>query len=247
MPSLIDEVHRRKQADMGAGAVVSKLVPEVLEEGVNQLMRSLTAAPRVVDPKKKPLPEPVKEASDETDAAEYRNSRALSTPVSPVDLGISSAVNVGSVYGTQRLLNKLPFTSLHETAPTLGEAGAQMYGSRYIPLTMLTAGLFNHARAPLSDPLYRQGKRSYGKSFIEGIGGSADAMGQAGREARDRYGVAGIPIQMLHGVLNPLSSLVYGGRSARDLLRSKQGSDLALAAERSIQDALNEDHSTKHP
>lgn len=244
MPLLHEELQRRKQADAGVGTVISKIVPEVIEEGVNQLMRKLTAPPRLIEKNKKEEA-PVKMASDEEDAATYRNTRTVTAPVSPAELAVSIPVNVGSIYGTQRLLNKLPFKSLHEKAPTLAESAGQMYGPKYIPLTMLTSTLLNHARAPLDDPLYRSGKRSYMKSFSEGVQGSADALGEQGSEARKRYGAAGIPLQMMHGVLNPISSLVYGGRSVRNLLRSKQGSDLAIAAEKSIIDALNESNPAK--
>ncbi len=238
MTSLADIVRLRhtKQADVAQ--VVSRIVPEVVEEGVNQGLRKLTNTPRDQAPRpRKRLP---RSQEDEALNQQYRKSRNVSAPVSPGELGVSTALNVGSNYAVPRVLNKIPLKALHGELPHVGEAALQTYGPKYIPLTIATAMGINHLMAPMSDPLYRQGRRGYLESVSEGIGGSADALAERGREARGRYGVGGIPVQMVHGILNPVASLAYGGRSLHNLMRSKEGSDLAMSAEQSIRDALNE-------
>lgn len=69
---------------------------------------------------------------------------------------------------------------------------------------------------PLSDPKYRRGERGYASSWLEGQKGDAERLGRKAEEATQRYGVAGVPLQLLHGFLNPVSSLVYGGTAIKD-------------------------------
>ena len=75
--------------------------------------------------------------------------------------------------------------------------------------------LFTLAR-PFSDPKYKRGERGYLSSWWEGQKGDAERLGHKSEQAAQRYGVSGIPLQMLHGLLNPVSGLLYGGKAVKD-------------------------------
>lgn len=222
---------RRKQAGLDAASVISRIVPEVAEEGVNQAVRHLTARKH----------EPIKSAQPLTEEQQnevYRKSRGVTAPVTPAEIGVTGAANVGAAYLTPRLLNSLGSSALKSEAPTLGKATANMFGPHSVIPAALAAMSLNHLISPLSDPLYHSGRRGYWSSVGEGISGAADTLKERGQEARQRYGLAGIPLQMMHGILNPVAGVTYAGRSLRDMMQGKEGSDLSLRAESVIHAAL---------
>ncbi len=98
-------------------------------------------------------------------------------------------------------------------------------------------GLFS-LTSPLNDPKYRSGDRSYLNSWWQGQKHQADQLGERGRQARENYGIAGVPVQALHGLLNPVSSLLYGGRAVRDYFSGKQASLRIARAETSVRRTL---------
>lgn len=82
---------------------------------------------------------------------------------------------------------------------------------------------------PFSDPKYKRGERGYLSSWWEGQKGDAERLGQKAEEATQRYGAAGVPLQMLHGFLNPVSSLVYGGNAVKNYF-TRDNTDKATRA-----------------
>ena len=237
MTKLGQLLQMRKQADSG-GAVLSRVVGELAEETASQIARKFTAVPQKPRTDKQVKVADELNPSDEEAAQKYRESRTVSAPVTPGETKLQIGLNTGINYMTPRLLQKLPSKSLRpDEVPTVGGAAWQLFGPDYVvPNLAVNFGL-NTLTAPMSDPLYHQGKRSYLKSVGEGALGSAEAMRQRSHEARDRYGVGAIPLQMLHGVMNPVAGLTYAGQSLGRLLGTKEGSELALRAEESVKRA----------
>ena len=155
MPLLADVLRDRRSKQADVAQVVSRIVPEVIEEGVNQGLRKFTNAPREGAPK--PTKRQPRTQQEEALNKQYRASRNVSAPVTPGELGVNTALNVGSNYAVPRLLNKIPIKKIHGELPGVSEAVTQTYGPKYIPLTIAIAMGSNHLAAPLSDPLYRQG------------------------------------------------------------------------------------------
>lgn len=233
---------RRKQAD-GAGAIASRLGSELAEETVNRIVRSFTATPQ--KPKK---PEQIKQADETTDedlAREYREGRSVSAPVNPGEVALTAGTATGANYLMPRLIEKIRPQRVQpghapEAMPSVGRAAWQVAGPDYVAPNILISTMIDTLGAPLKDQLYRQGKRGYLKSVGEGALGSAEAMRQRSHEARDKYGIGGVPLQMFHGVLNPVAGLTYAGQSLGRLLSTKQGSLLALEAESQVKRATCE-------
>jgi hypothetical protein len=241
---------RQKQAGTG-GQLITRLGSEVLDEAVGQTARRVAtigtrhAVRGGINQLQGNTPPP--EPTPQNEAERYRTSRPVTVPVSPGELGLVLGTNVGASYLVPRALNRIPIKSLRQELPSIGHAATAMFGPEAVPATILANMLTNHMTSPISDPLYRAGKRTYWNSVGEGIAGSADQVQRAGHEARERYGVAGVPLQMFHGITNPVAGLTYAGRSLRDLLRSKQGSAIALVAEQRIHAAIDANQATGQP
>lgn len=214
---------------------MSRVVGELAEETAAQIARKFTAKPQKSQ-------QQVKIAdSDEEAAQRYRESRTVSAPVTPGETAMQVGINTGINYVTPRILQNIPNKHIRpDEVPTVGGAAWQLFGPDYVaPNLAVNLGL-NTLTAPLSDPLYHQGKRSYLKSVGEGALGSAEAMRQRSHEARDKYGVGAIPLQMLHGLMNPVAGLTYAGQSLGRLLSTKEGCLLALEAEDRVKRATCE-------
>lgn len=95
---------------------------------------------------------------------------------------------------------------------SLGDA----FKFNFIPHQVLpwTVGIeaLNHLVAPFSDPLRKRKERGYWKSVGESVAGSREHLADSGASARAHYGLLGMPIQVYHGIMNPLSSLAYLGQ-----------------------------------
>lgn len=237
MTKLGQILQARKLAD-GTGPIVSRLVSELVEETVNRAARTFTATP----PKPKPVPpEQVKQADEPSDAElaqEYRDTRPISAPVTPGEIGLTAATGTAVNYATPRILKHIPnYKDMQQ--PSVGQAITQTFGPDFVPINLAMNLGWDTLRGPLSDPLYHQGKRTYLKSVGEGMLGAAERMRGRSHEVRDRYGLAGIPVQMLHGLSSPVAGLTYAGQSLGRLLSTKEGSLLALKAEESVKRATD--------
>ena len=78
----------------------------------------------------------------------------------------------------------------------------------------------------MNDPLYHNGQRGYLKSVAKGYEGQLDSMQAREKETREKYGPLGLPVQALHGVMNPISSIGYAARAGKNFVMGKQSSEL---------------------
>lgn len=158
----------------------------------------------------------------------YRKGQHVNAPVTPIELGVSGALQTAVPYG----LSKLTGGGL-----TLGQAAKNVvHPSGFMPLAATTGAL--SLLKPLGDPRWRRGERGYFSSLHESVKGEADNLAEAGRNARERYGLAGVPIQAFHGMLNPIPSLYHGVTSMKDLIMGKEGQAMIARAETLIDKAL---------
>ena len=158
-----------------------------------------------------------------SDAATFLVKRALSppetltfNPTTPGELAFSAGLGVGVPYAlsrSARLLGKVPANPM-----SLGRAAYVGLGPVGIPLAGAT-DLAQLAMRPSLDPEYQAGRSSYVQSLARGAGESIDEMRRAGLDAEQRYGrLLSLPVKALHGITNPVTSLMYLGRSAADLV-----------------------------
>ncbi len=186
----------------------------------------------------------------------YRAGGAVDAPVSPSELGLKGVEGVATPYmignaahyglrAAAPWLNKDSIAKLVQKGSTPERAKAvvdralrtasprtTLKDSVKSFLTPSLSGvalsqLMTLAR-PFSDPKYKRGERGYASSWWEGQKGDAERLGQKAREATQRYGVSGIPLQALHGLLNPVSSLLYGGGAVKDYLTRAKTNDSTL-------------------
>lgn len=125
-------------------------------------------------------------------------------PTDPVDVGLAGGLSVGVPYLVSRI---------YGSPNPLRRSLAYSFGApSVVGGTMMDVGriLLN----PLTDPKYTKGQQGYLKSVGEGFNRGMDYLDAAGVETRNRYGVAGIPIQALHGILNPVTGLSSLARAA---------------------------------
>jgi hypothetical protein len=115
---------------------------------------------------------------------------------------------------------------------TLGGA-AKMMLLPSLPYTALREGM--GLLRPLSDPKYQRGERGYVNSWWEGKLGDVEQLDQKVQETRDRYGrVLGAPVQLLHGMLNPVTSLMSGAKSIKNLFAGEQAAPRVAAADAAV-------------
>ena len=91
----------------------------------------------------------------------------------------------------------------------------QSFKFNFVPNVLpVTAGFeaANHLLAPFSDPLHKRKERGYWESVGESAAGAREHMADSGASARSHYGLLGMPVQMYHGITNPLASLAYLGQ-----------------------------------
>jgi len=115
-------------------------------------------------------------------------------------------------------LSSPPPGTLKGPPPTLGHAFKSVFLPSFLPIAG-TFELGGHMLSPIGDPQYRGGQRGYWKSVGESYHGARENLAEQGAQARARYGPFGIPLQMFHGVMNPLASLGYLGQQVGDMFK----------------------------
>jgi hypothetical protein len=150
------------------------------------------------------------------------------TPTEPLDLGVMAGLGVGAPWAMGKLMG---------SPMSLGRSALYGFGPSVMPLTALsdTANIF---LGPLADPRYQLGMRGYLSSLGHGVQKNIQQMSEASKAARERYGALGIPIQMVHGLMNPVTSAMYLGRSVKDYMAGPAGPQAAVQAEGAINRAL---------
>ena len=130
-------------------------------------------------------------------------------PVSPLEIGSTLATGALADYAMgnlPRLWNK--------AAPKMSVPKA--FATSISPLWLPAMGTFeaiNLLGSAALNPNRESGPIGYLKDVKNQLSTRADEVEEAGVRARKRYGLAGIPVQLLHGLLNPMSSLAYLAKS----------------------------------
>lgn len=166
------------------------------------------------------------------EASAYKRTSGVMAPVSAADWAITGSAAVGVPYLISKLKRK---------AITPGQAVSAAVGREALPYTTLGELVTILGVNPLRDPLYQRGERKYWKSVGEGMSGQIEDVGRKSEELRKKYGLLGLPLQAVHGVLNPISSVAYAGRSLKDYLSGPQGPAQAKQAELRVSEALKGD------
>jgi len=169
------------------------------------------------------------------EAAAAQAERGMLMPVSPGEVGLAAGAGVAlpwAVSRAGRLIGRTPKNPL-----SLRQSALLSFGPKFLPAAALFEAL-GYGLSPLTDPAYQRGERSLPSSIYEGMKGSVQAVGQRGQEARERYGALGIPVQALHGILNPMSSIAYMGGALKDFVFGTDGKQLAQQAGPAVQGAL---------
>lgn len=154
----------------------------------------------------------------------------ISTPVDLPDIALSQAPLVGSSY----IMGRLGFPGIQ---PGLGGAVKATFGPLGLPAYGLSE-LLGLVMSPLSDPRYQVGRKGYLSSLGEQLGRNVDAVGTAGRDAREKYGPLGLPVQALHGILSPVSSSLYLLKNLKETFAGRGGEDRALNAQDAVARSL---------
>jgi len=165
-------------------------------------------------------------------APEDEVSRGPVTAWAPTDPG-ELATSGGMSIAAPMLISRLMRSPI-----SLPQALSWGIGPLSLPISAVadTAGI---AASPLADPKYQSGERGYFEALGPGLENQIRYMGQKSREARERYGPLGIPVQALHGIWNPVSGTAYMLKNLRDTFLDKAG-HAALRAEQAIARSLKE-------
>ena len=156
-----------------------------------------------------------------------RSLETVHIPVKPSEIATSLAYNMATP-AAMRVAAGSPLTV------------SGMIGTLFSPSALPLTAVGDVVTAPFFDPAYELGEKGYLDSLASGISTRADRIGELGRNVRKRYGVFGVPLQALHGILNPVSGSLYGLRSMHDYFFGKAGEVLATRAEAVIDKALRE-------
>ncbi len=156
-------------------------------------------------------------------------------PVTPGEIAAAGGLGVaapwlGSKLTTIAGLSKAPLT-LREAASW--SVSPKFFGPAVLADT-LTSGL-----GALSEPGYQSGRLNYLNAVRRAFNRKVKGVALASREARERYGLLGIPLQVLHGIWNPVSSMAYMLRSMKGEPFNKIGS-IALEAQEVVTRSLKE-------
>ena len=224
-------------SDLHAAAERGDIPPSAVRGVIDRLANEQTRwalsfghiVPEQVDAYRHSLLKHLRKHQKPLEAKAYRRNATVMAPVDPVDWAVTGAAATGV---------PLAISHLKQKPMSFGQSVASAVGPKAVPYTALAELVSILGINPMRDPLYRRGNRGYWKSVGEGLSGQAEDIGRKGEELRNRYGALGLPLQALHGVLNPISSAVYAGKSFKDLLMGKQGSLLAKTAEAQVLCAL---------
>jgi hypothetical protein len=225
--NLIDTSDLYASADRGeiAPSAVRGVLDRLAGEQTRWALAFGHIQPAQVDDYRRNLLKHLRKHQKPLETKAYRRSVSVMAPVEPIDWGVTGAAAVGMPLAIARLKNK---------PMTLGQAAASAVGPKAVPYTAVAELVSILGINPMRDPQYRRGTRGYFKSVGEGLAGQAEDFGRKSEELRNRYGALGLPLQALHGVLNPISGVTYAGKSFKDLLMGKQGALLAKSAEAQV-------------
>jgi len=239
--SLVGEIRRRQKAAMAEGGlrlmsemgdeVVDRIALQAVKEKPDDLPAALIRptveaqitntvadlveqkqiSPRQVKRTIKRMMEKASPAIQEQESKAYRQESGQRVQAPSTIGGAATAVAVGPGFPWLLTRGSHLWGQKPKKPMTLGESFKFNFIPSVLPFAAGFEGL-THALAPLSDPLRRRGERSYLASVGESFKGAREGLAESGADARARYGAFGIPIQMFHGIMNPVASLAYLGQ-----------------------------------
>jgi hypothetical protein len=162
------------------------------------------------------------------DPSQFEIPSLVYTPTEPLDLGTMGALSVGGPW---------LFSKLMGNPISLGRAAALGFGPVALPFGVV-GDITNTFLGPVADPHYQLGLRGYWDSLGRSVGKNIKQVGTAAQEARERYGALGIPVQMTHGLMNPITSAMYMGKNLKEYLLGPSGGESALGAHDAVNKAL---------
>ena len=174
-----------------------------------------------------PLVQAATELSDEDKPITEMPSLTY-TPTTPSEISLAAALGVGAPWALSKAVGN-PIT--------LGRSAYLGFGPVAMPIMGLQDTLQTVA-GPLVDPYYQAGERGYLESLGKGISRNIEQVSKAESELKEKYGLLGLPIQMAHGVMNPVTSTLYLGRSLKDWLMGPEGQNAAMSASDAVQRSL---------
>jgi len=238
---LVDEVKGRRtkaaQAAMPA-MMIRPTVQDHIARVVEEMVRTKQIKPEQAEDLAKALLERADPEVKKHESEAFRRESG-SMAEAPATLG-SAARTAGFMTAFPWLISRGSYLwgKKPKDPMTLGQSFRFGFLPSFLPVSAALEGL-NYALAPLSDPQRARGERSYLKSLGESFRGAQEGLAERGAEARARYGMLGIPLQMFHGVMNPLASLAYLGRSIGGAFSKPRVEEWAQEAARKRQAMLN--------
>lgn len=207
-------------------ALVSPTYEQYATDVVSDRLKSRRINPRDAEAVRQQILDQTKPDQQllEDEALKHETGHKLMAPSTAG--GVAGTLAMGAsvplaIHHAPRLLGRIPAGAM-----SLGGALKSVVAPAFLPMSAAMEVGTNYLTAPLSDPQYQRGERSFAGSVGKAYSDSADTVGDRGAELRARYGVAGVPGQMLHGIMNPLASFGYLGKS----LMGKSGAALLKRA-----------------
>lgn len=157
------------------------------------------------------------EYQPQLEALAYRSSSQANAPITKSEIGLTGGFGVA----LPKLVSHMPVIGGHAMS-WKDSIKSFLSPEALAPTALISTGM--SATKPFQDPLFRRGERSYLKSWSEAMKGEANDFGLKELETKQKYGPIGAaPIQALHGILNPIPSLMYGYNSIKNYATGKHG------------------------
>ena len=242
MTQSLKEALLEKRADAGvlAGRVSSELMEELAGQITQRAIAKGQLHPKDEATAKATVMTELRRHERQLEAQNYRQSRMTNVPTTPGEIGASVGLGTGMTWAVPRLMNKFRNKPSLTPPPTVGEAAKASFGPGMLPITGAFE-LANLAMNPMADPKYQRGERSYMQSAKEGWKGTQERFGKSQEDVRNKYGLLGLPVQALHGILNPITGLAYAGTGIYDKLTGKEGGELITQADMLVDKACKQD------
>lgn len=222
----------KKAQQMLPAMMIRPTVADRVSQIVAEMVRRKQIPPRQAEEVTKALMEQAEPEIRKQEAQAFRGE-AGAMAQAPATFG-GAAAGAGMMTAFPWLLSRIPRAGRamgFDKPMTLGQSFKYGFLPSFLPLSAGIEGI-SHLAAPFSDPQRVRGERGYWKSVGESFRGAQEGLAERGAEARARYGMLGIPLQMFHGVMNPLASLSYLGRSVGDTFKRP---DIKQWAEEAVQ------------
>jgi hypothetical protein len=229
---------KKKAQQMLPAMMIRPTVQDRVSQIVAEMVRRKQIPPRQAEEVTKALMEQAEPEIRKQEEAAYR-AQSGEQAMAPATI-MGAATTAASLAAFPWLISRAPYLIGRKPKKpmTLRESFKMSFMPAWLPVTAaFESG--GHLLSPMSDPRYKAGERGYWKSVGESFRGAQEGLAERGAESRARYGMLGIPLQMFHGVMNPLASLSYLGRSVGDTFRRPDIKQWAQEAAQKRREMLN--------